>query len=260
MQLDNFFVDVINCLHNIPSIFVSILTFFFCLSIIFFMKRFFGYAGLCVYLNIAGILANIQILYATSYEVFSMPVLLGTVTFCTSFLATDIINIEYGVEKARLATILFFVTQCCFIMSIVLTLGHKPLDYDIYKNFSISKDTMTNNMNSIRQIFIPSPRLLMTSYFSYLVCQFIEIWGLRYIRKIKFIKSDYIKHNIILTFSSVILDTSIFTYIALVLLSNEPLSFHDFMMICLSTFMIRGTCNLGNTLFLKIYNMYSKLS
>ena len=104
----------------------------------------------------ASVIGNIQVLYATSYEIINMPVLLGTVVFCSSFLACDIINVEYGQDKAKKAVYLTIFMDIFFLLSIILTLGHKPLHNNLFPGFGISETTLQHNMSAIQQIFIPA--------------------------------------------------------------------------------------------------------
>ena len=251
-MIDNLFLDVSTYLRVLPSVFVSFLNFVLCLATIFILRKFFSYAGLCCYMILSTIIANIQILYATSYEILNMEVLLGTVVFCSSFLACDIINKEFGAEKARKAVYLTFVTDVFFLLNIMLTIGHKPLDYVIYPDFSIAKGTMDQNISAINQIFLPIPRLLIASYITYFVSQLSEIWFFNSIKKIKIIKSEYIKHNAALFLSSILLDTLLFTGLGMWLMADEPLSLKDFWSICFSAIIIRVLCNLGNTMYMKM--------
>ncbi len=250
-MIDSLFQDISGLLRLMPSIFVSLLNFFACLITIFIADRFFKYAGLCCYIALSSIIANIQVLYATSYEGLNMSVLLGTVIFCSSFLACDIINEKYGAECARKAVYLAILTDIFFLLNIILTIGHKPLDYTVYENFSISKQTMDANIGAIKQLFLPIPRLLTASYATYLISQLTEIWSFNAIKKVTLIKSAYIKHNLSLFLSSVVLDTFIFTFLGICLLSDEPLSFRDFIEVSFSAIVIRVLCNLGNTAFMK---------
>lgn len=200
---------------------------------------------------LSSVIANIQVLYATSYEVLNIEALLGTVIFCSSFLACDLINLEYGREKAKRAVYLTIFTDIFFLLNIILTLGHSPIDYSQFPDFCISEKTMNSNISALNQIFLPIPRLLIASYLAYLFSQLGEIWLLNFIKKIKWIQSHFIKHNLSLFISNVCLDTMVFTSIGMWILSPEPLNFNDFWQICFSAITIRIICNLGNTIFVK---------
>jgi uncharacterized integral membrane protein (TIGR00697 family) len=247
-RVDSLFVCPVLLLRYLPSLLVSLLSILFCNAAAVFLKRFWGCSGLCCFLAIASILGNVQVLYATSYEMVGMPVLLGTVTLSSSFFACDMINEFYGPEKARQAIVLSFVMQVFFIMSILLTLGHRPIDYQVFTNFSIPEAVMNRNTDAIKQIFLQTPRLLVASFSAYLASMLTETWLYRLIK----IKNDIIRNNVSLFVSSIIIDTSVFTFIGLVLLSSSPLSCSDFVDIFTTACLIRVSCNIINSLFLKV--------
>lgn len=247
-MLDNLFLNFVTNLQYFPNIFISLINFILCLIAIFVIRKKFGYAGLCAYIALSSVIANIQVLYATSYEIINIEVLLGTVIFCSTFLACDIINLEYGESKAKYAIYLTMFTDIFFLVNIIVTLGHKPIDYTQYPGFSISQETINNNISAIKQVFLPVPRLLIASYVSYFCSQLVEIKLLNFIRK----TNTILKHNIILFISNVLLDTFIFTALGMCFLSEEPLNLIDFWEISFSAILIRIICNFFNTFCVKI--------
>lgn len=215
-------------------------------------RRKFGAAGLCCCMVVFGILGNIQVLCATSYEIINLPVLQGTVTLSSSFLACDLLNEHYETKQAREAVLIGFFAQVLFFVNIILTLGHKPIDLTMFPNFSMSQEAIIGNLEAVERIFLPIPRILVASYVAFLASQFFEIWAYRAIKAVKFLKSEYLKHNISLFFSTVLVDSLTFSGIALVLLAPEPLSFQSFWEIISSACFIRVACNLVNSLVLKL--------
>lgn len=237
-----------------PSLLVSFFTLAFCILSIILLSRRYQCLGLSSFLVICPIMANIQILYATTYEIVNLNVLLGTVVFGASFLANDLINQNYGSAAAKKAVMLSFIVQVIFMICMIFTLGHKPLDYSVNSDFSISKETMDSNIASLQNVFVPQVRFFIGSCIAFLISQLSEINLFNMMKKASFLKYDYIRQNISLFISSILIDTLVFTAIALVLLTNEPLSFKDFLEICSSTILIRATCNLLNTAVLKAFN------
>ncbi len=247
-MLDNLFLNFVTYLQYFPSIFISLVNFIICVIFILIIYKKFGYSGLCGYMILSSVIANIQVLYATSYELINMEVLLGTVIFCSSFLACDIVNLKYGEIKAKHMLYLTMFTDIFFLINIILTLGHKPIDYAQYPEFSISKETIDNNIAAIKQIFLPVPRLLIASYISYFCSQLVEIKFLSFIRK----TNTILKHNTILFVSNVFLDTFIFTFLGMCIFAAEPLNFQDFWEISCSAILIRIICNFLNSFCIKI--------
>ena len=259
MFIDDLFFSFITELRFFPSILISCVNFLVCLGAIYFLNRKFGYAGLCSYMVIASVSGNIQVLYATTYEILNMEVLLGTIIFCSTFLVCDIINSEYGAQKARSAVYLTIIMDVFFLACIILTLGHKPIDYTKFSNFGISKSTIQANISAMQQIFLPIPRILIASYAAYLISQISEIFLYNLSKRISVIRSQYVKHNVSLFISSVCVDTAVFTLIGMCILAPEPLNATDFWQICTTAVIIRSLCNLANSGFIKIIKNDNKL-
>ncbi|MBR1479521.1 MAG: queuosine precursor transporter [Alphaproteobacteria bacterium] len=251
MSIDGLFSDLAFTLRHCPSVVVSLLSFCFCAVAVRFFGRHFGYAGLCAYMVVVGIISNIQALYATSYELLNMAVLLGAPVFCSSFLACDLINLEHGAAKAKNAVYLSMFMNVLFIASMILTLGHKPIDYAQYPAFGISKETMDANIGAMEQLFTPLPRILIASYAAYLVSQLSEIWLFNAVNRIRCLKSEIVKHNISLFISNVCLDTLVFTLVGMWILASEPLTLMDIWQVCSASIAIRIICNFGISIYMK---------
>jgi uncharacterized integral membrane protein (TIGR00697 family) len=243
-------------LRTLPSLLVSIIVYAFCSSAILLAWRYFHFSGLCCAIACSAILANIQVLYASSYDLLHAPTLLGTVVFSSSFLALDMINHCLGARHARSAIWISLFFQLFFFLNMLMTLGHKPLDYAAYPNFSIPEGITSSNINSMAQIFIPIPRILIASYAAFLSSQLAEVFLYKFFAKDT--KYKLLHHNISLFISSVLIDTGIFTLTGFVLLSKDPLSVSSFLGICWVTIFIRVLCNCGNALVFKKFIHYSK--
>jgi uncharacterized integral membrane protein (TIGR00697 family) len=206
-------------------------------------------------MSLCSIIANIQVLIAVSYEFVDLPTFLGTIVFCSSFLACDMINEHYGEKKAKSAVYLSFFLQLFFMVAMIITLGHTPLDSSDYPDFSISQDVLQKNINAISQIFIPFPRIFFASCIAYLASQLTEICLLNVIKELHCKITYCLRQNTVLFVSNVIVDTIVFTCISFVLLSQKSLSLQDFVSICKTTIIVRIMCNFVNTLFMKL-DMY----
>lgn len=252
-MVDNVFLAISDYLQSLPSIFITLLNFLICIPVIFVLLKYFEYAGLCCYMILCAIIGNIQVLYATSYEVLNIEAFLGTAVFGSSFLVCDLINLRFGPKKARMAVSLTILAELFFLLNMILTLGHKPLDYGAFPDFGISQEIMTRNMESIKQIFIPVPRLLLASYATYFVSQTCEIQLFNLIKQIKSKKLNYILHNLSLFISTILIDTVVFTYLAFCFLSEGSITLTDFLEICSASIIIKFLCNLINSAVIKIF-------
>ena len=251
-MVDNVFLEISAYLQGLPSIFVSLINFLVCIPVIFILLKYFGYAGLCSYMVLCAIIGNIQVLYATSYEVLNIETFLGTTIFCSSFFACDLINLKFGSHEAKKAVILTVITDLFFLLNIILTLGHKPLDYNLFSDFGIPRETIVKNIESIKQIFVPVPRLLLASYATYFISQTCEIAIFNKVKRIKSKRLNYILHNVSLFVSSIVVDTIIFTYFAFCFLSENSIALRDFWNICSASILIRFICNAVNSSIIKV--------
>ncbi len=75
-------------------------------SAILLAYRFFGKTGLYVWIPIATILANIQVLKMV--DLLTIGVTLGNITYASSFLVTDILSENYGKRSAKRAVFIGF--------------------------------------------------------------------------------------------------------------------------------------------------------
>ncbi len=241
-------VNICEYLHDVPSIVWTIVSIVLCGFFILFAEKKFGKIGLCVYMCIVAFISNVQILYATTYEILNIHAFLGTSTFASSYLACDILSYKYGSGVAKKAVLLSVIMQIFIVLNIVITFAHKPIDCKLYPNFSIDEYTLLNNINAIKTVFLPLPQLLFSSYCAYFASQFTEIYGGKLIKRM-----TYVKHNILLFVSSIIVDTFVFTFVNFVLLASMPLNQNDFADISYSAICIRLICNLINSIFFKYY-------
>lgn len=90
-----------------------------CFGGLLFVKKFLGVDGIYAWITIATCLAEIQVL--KSVNVFGISATLGNVLFASTFLATDILSENYGVEYARkgpffsLLGVVFYIFFCIYL-------------------------------------------------------------------------------------------------------------------------------------------------
>ena len=119
--------------------------------------RFMGKTGLFVWMAIASILANIQVLKLV--EFFGWDITLGNVLYGTSFLATDIISENYSKELARKSVWIGFFAMISMIILMTLSCLFIPA----------GEDFISEHMSAI---FTVIPRVSAASLIAYLV----HIW------------------------------------------------------------------------------------
>jgi uncharacterized integral membrane protein (TIGR00697 family) len=176
---------------------ISGLVIFICILVFY---RFFGKAGLLVWMGLAVIIANIQVM--KTIAVFGFVTAMGNVIYATTYLATDILNEIYGKKEARKAVIVGFFVLVFFTIVMQLTLAFTP----------DATDTLSP---ALQQVFGLLPRITIASITAYLISQFIEVW--LYARLKQAMKGKYLWfRNNACGFLSQLLDNVVFTWIAFV--------------------------------------------
>lgn len=240
-MIDLIFSKFIDILHLLPNITVSLLNYVFCIFTIYIVNKYFKNIGLCCYSVLCGIIANIQFLYPIKYEIINLNTFLGSFVFSTTFLVTDIINKQYGKESAMKSICFTLTFEIFFLINMLLTIGHTSISQE--RLISLK---MTGHVESIQNIFLPVPRILISSYISYFISQMAEVFLLRKIN------NNIIKHNIILFISTILLDNIIFSVLALCIFAEQSISLSGIIQVIMSSICIRMLCNFLNTVSYKI--------
>lgn len=113
-------------LLNSILFFVSIIA---CFGLLFLAKKLFGKAGVYAWIVIATILANIETMKIVSMLGFN-DVVLGTVSFASVFLATDILAVCYGYKASKKGVYIGLFTSVVFLSLIQLLLVFVPSPND----------------------------------------------------------------------------------------------------------------------------------
>lgn len=191
---------------------ISFIQFLGCASFILIFFRFYGLAGLYIYGALATVLANIQVLKLGRMSLTSEPVALGTVTFASIFLVTDIITEHYGARAARRHIGISFLGQLMATLLMLITLGFSPVPGDV------AHTAMTT-------LFLASSRLLVASLSAFVVSQLCEILVFQGLRQLWEGRHLWFRTNVS-TLVAALLDNVIFSVLAWVVLAPEPVDWH----------------------------------
>ena len=105
-MLQDFFLHLSSSLNNTSVLVIWLFQIVFCYFSILGALKFFGKTGIYVYVALAIILANIQVLKVIEFPFFPEPMALGTILFISIFLCTDILN-EYFDKRSA--------TKCIYL-------------------------------------------------------------------------------------------------------------------------------------------------
>lgn len=182
--------------------------------------RFFGKLGLYIWIPIATILANIQVLKMV--DLLSIGVTLGNITYASSFLVTDILSENYGKKAAKKAVYIGFFSLTATVIIMNLALLFKPNEFDFIQE-------------SLKNIFSLLPRIALASLVAYGISQLHDVWAYN-LWKNSFpgIKFLWLRNNAS-TMVSQLLDSVIFSFIAFWGLLSQ----NEFLQILVTTYLVK---------------------
>ena len=207
---------VIARLNDQPPELVWLLLLVVCFSSVLAMMRLLGAMGLTVYVAVAVIAANVQVLKPVQFSVFADPVALGTIVFASTYLCTDILAEHYGPGAARRAVLLGFAGYLVWTLLMVLTLGFAPLTPD-QAGEGLAWALPVND--AMAMLFRPAPALFAAGMIAYLISQYHDIWLYSLIRRMTGGRRLWLR-NTLSTSVSALLDNVVFSVLAWVVFAR----------------------------------------
>lgn len=230
----SFVVPFVAFMQTLSSESIALVEFLGSTIFILFFLRMFGIAGLYTYNVVVVVLANLQVLKVSTFFFSPEPVALGTITFATTYLVSDILTEHYGRSVAHKGVWLSFAGHIFMTLSMMLTLGYPALPGD-----AIQPAMMT--------LFTPSFRILTAGLLAYLISQFLDIYLFERIGRITQGRFLWLRTNVA-TLLSALVDNSIFSLLAWVILNPKPIGFTTLIFTyILGTYIARGLVTLLST-------------
>ncbi len=223
--------NLINLISNQNTEIVWFVMLILCFAAILIFLRLFGYVGLYVYSAIAIIAANIQVLKQANFNFFSSinekiipfyepsPIALGTILFASTFLCTDILSEYYGKEKARKNVLIGFCSFLLMTILMLVTIGIQPAE----------DEWVSMVQESLAILFTPMTSIFVASMIAYLISQYFDIWFFSYLKEISSNKLLWLRNNVSTALSSLI-DNTIFSIFAWIILNPNPFPLSDVIM------------------------------
>ena len=223
--------NIINLISNQNTEVVWFLMLILCFISILVFLRLFGYVGLYVYSAIAIIAANIQVLKQANFNFFSSinekiipfyepsPIALGTILFASTFLCTDILSEYYGKEKARKNVLIGFCSFFLMTILMLVTIGIQPAE----------DEWVSMVQESLAILFTPMTSIFVASMIAYLISQYFDIWFFSYLKTVSSNKLLWLRNNVSTAVSSLI-DNTIFSIFAWIILNPNPFPLSDVIM------------------------------
>jgi len=202
------------------------------LFILLFYKLF-GKTGLFIWIPIAAIVANIQVLKLV--DLFGINATLGNIVYATSFLVTDILSENYGKKSANKAVLVGFVSLIASMALFQAALWFQP-----------SADDWAQE--SLKNIFGLMPRIVLASLLAFGLSQFHDVWAYNFWKK-KWPSRRFIWiRNNASTMVSQLIDSAVFTVAAFAGQLPADVLFQIF----LSTYILKWIVALMDTPFIYI--------
>lgn len=161
--------------------------------------RLFGKIGLFIWIPVATVVANIQVMKMVT--LFGFEATLGNVVYASTFLVTDILSENHGKKDAALAVGIGFFSLALSTLLLNLALWFSPSPVD----------TAHAHLSAI---FSVMPRVAAASFLAYAVSQSHDVWAYHFWWRIfPSHKALWLRNNAS-TMISQILDTLIFVTVA----------------------------------------------
>ena len=239
------FFELTELLNNLRTEILWAIMLLFCFGSILIFLRLFGYVGIFIYSALAVIAGNIQVLKTVDFFYSPEPVALGTILFASTFLCTDILSEYFGKEKARTNILIGFSAFLFMTILMVITIGFNPSSSDWVQE-------------SLSNVFTPMTRFFIASMIAYLISQYFDVWFYNYLRNVTSQKYLWFRNNLS-TVASSLVDNTIFSIFAWILLNPDPVSFYNVIMIyILGTYLLRIIIALLDTPFIYIAKFFIK--
>ena len=205
--------SLIYSLQSLPVISVLAISLCIYFLTIILLYLFLGKDGLYIFISIAIIGANLQVMKVVEFSFFSNPVALGTGLFSCIYLCTDILSEYEGHKAAKKGVWIGFVAMLLWSIITTLTIGFRPLNPD---------SSLLGAHEQIDGLFRQVPALFVAGMSGYLVSQFHDIFLYRLLRRRHGKKWLWLRNNIS-TMLSALIDNAVFSLLAWVVLAEEPL-------------------------------------
>ena len=181
--------------------------------------KFFGRTGIIIWIVLATILANIQVL--TVVDLFGVEASLGNILYGTIFLGTDVLNEIYGKKEAKKAVFIGF--SVMFVTVIIMQIAIQFTPY--------SEDWA---MPLLKDIFGFLPIVFLASMTAFIISQLVDVYVFSKIKdKLPDNKYLWVRNNGS-TLLSQLVDTIIFVPIAF-----YYKDFNSMLILILSTYFIK---------------------
>ncbi len=237
------FISLTTYLGTLNTFVLWLVMLIFCFSSILIFLKLFGYIGIYIYSALALITGNIQVLKTVDFFYSPEPVALGTILFASTFLCTDILSEHFGKDKAKKNVIIGFTSFLFITIIMLITIGFQPSENDFAQS-------------SLENIFTPISRFFIASMIAYLASQYFDVWIYSIIKNYTSSRFLWLRNNLSTILSSLV-DNTIFSLLAWIILNPNPETFYNVIMIYIfGTYILRIFIALVDTPFIYLSKLF----
>lgn len=182
------------------------------------MLRLGGASGLKVWIAVAVIAANLQVLKVVPFTLFPGPVAEGTVVFASTYLATDLLTEHYGEREARQGVWLGFSAHLAMTVLMLLALGYRPLSAE---EAGEGLAWALPFHDHLAAIFSPAPAFFAAGIVAFLTSQMLDIRLFGALRLATRGRHLWLRNNLS-TIVAALIDNTIFSLLAFRLFAADP--------------------------------------
>lgn len=203
-------------MNTLPPEAMWVATLVVCFAAVLLLLRLFGETGLYVYIAVAILGANVQVLKAVKFGLYADPVALGTILFASTYLCTDILAEHYGARAARRGIAIGFASFLLFTVFMVLTLGFRPMTP---QEAGESMAWALDYHGHMAALFTPAPAFFAAGMIAYLASQFHDVWLFSLLKRTTGGRFLWLRNNAS-TAVSALIDNTIFSVLAWVVFAE----------------------------------------
>lgn len=224
-------VEAVSCIELfVGCIFMLLLTYFW------------EFSGICVYIALATIVANIEVLKGVKFALSNNPIALGNVVFGTVSIAIAVATEKYGSKQAKSCVWLGFFAIMMFAVFMLFAVGYKPL-----KPLTGDMSYLAFNHYYIKKLFTPSIGVAIASLIAFLVSGRVEVFLLSAMKSLfrSTAKSDIVR-MLIASNVAICVDLFLMNYMAWMLFVNHDIGFRSlFSTYIFSSYIFRALTSLA---------------
>lgn len=240
----NFLISLLQGYDPVVVSLISVLMYF---SVILVFFRLWGQTGLILFIVLAVIGANLQVLKISYFGYLGKPVALGTELFATAYLCTDLLSEHYGLKAARRGVYCGFAGMLLWTAITSFTLAFSPLTPE---QAGTDYEWALSTHQNLSDIFTILPVFLVSGLTSYLVSQLADVYMYDFLYRKGPKNWLWLRNNLSTIFSSLV-DNIVFSTLAFVVLSDNPIGLYTLVFTyILGTYVIRVGIALFDTPFI----------